>query len=299
MGTSLWRNVVTGVLLLGVFSLSVYAQNRGGPPGGPPRGPSGGPPSAPKPAPTKPAPNVVVTKKDKSTVRGQLIASDPASVTIKTKDAEESIPWSDIATISNGFTHAKALEQYRKDHGDNLCDTCHGEGKVRCDTCKGTGHDPASGKDCATCKGELLVDCKTPKCDKGQIPCTNKNCLKRSEGRWYERDGKMVRDFPTSKGTAWYSEGHAGHLIVKEGDVWNDKGICPTCNGKQTVADPACEGTSKRSCPECTKREGAEKCKDCENGEVACKTCNGTGMKKVPAPGSGGEGGGGATTKPG
>jgi hypothetical protein len=41
------------------------------------------------------------------------------------------------------YTQKKVIELWKRDHPDDLCADCHGEGKVICPTCKGTGRDPA------------------------------------------------------------------------------------------------------------------------------------------------------------
>jgi len=267
------------LLVIVAFILPV-AISHGRPPGGGYAGGGGSGGGKPKPATSKPAPTVTVIKKDKTTTHGQLIAVEPSQIKVQTKEGDILIAWADIRSVSNGLTRAKAIEQFRKEHPDQICSTCLGDGDIRCATCKGTGHDPASAKDCPTCKGELLVDCKTPKCDHGQVKCPN-TCLKRSEGFWHEKDGKMVRDFPGSNGaSSWFSEAHIGELIVREGNVFVSKGKCPTCDGKTTVPDTACDGTGKRPCPECIKRD-APSCKDCDHGSVKCTACDGTGIKKT------------------
>src|SRR2546423_12522780 len=123
-------------------------------------------------APEKPPSLITVTRTEGPPVRGTLVSSDPESVVIQPpakpgqKDTPEqmTIPWKDIKSVSNGLTRAKALEAWKAQHVDRLCETCHGERSVLCSTCKGTMHDPSVAKDCKTCGGELLVDCKASKC---------------------------------------------------------------------------------------------------------------------------------------
>jgi hypothetical protein len=237
----------------------------------------------PKPAAT---PIVTVTKNDGSIVRGKLTAAGPGSITVEgagvAATAPVQIAWRDIKTVSNGLTQAKALSQFKTEHADQLCETCHGSTTLLCATCKGTAHDPASGKDCKTCGGELLVTCKAPKCKEGKIPCTDK-CLKLSEGNWTTRDGLRVRTYKFKNGDAWISENHLGHIMVFEDGAIHDKGVCPTCGGTTTLTCPTCGGTSKVPCATCLARKEAPPCPaKCDKGHETCKACNGTGLKGAP-----------------
>lgn len=253
-------------------------------------------PRRPAPAPRQPAapvvPQVTVVKVDGTTVRGQLTASDPDSVTVTppakagSADAPEPVvvSWKDVRSVSNGFTQAKALVQWKQAHHDQLCETCHGDRTVLCPTCKGTAHDPAASKDCPTCHGELLVDCKGPRCDHGKVPCPN-HCLQLTEGRWITKeDGLKWRTFPLGRGYFSFSEHHLGHMITidrKAGTV-TDTGVCPVCNGVTKVDCPVCHGQGKTPCPTCVARKDAPACPaHCDQGHTKCPTCDGTGLKKV------------------
>src|SRR5438067_978413 len=85
-------------------------------------------------APTKP-PIITVIKTDGSAVRGQLNSSDPKGLSLQplVKNVPQgenvTIPWADIKTVSNGLTRQKAIEQWKKDHPEDLCPDCRGEGK--------------------------------------------------------------------------------------------------------------------------------------------------------------------------
>jgi len=262
--------------------------------------------AAPSPDHGKPAgPALVgVTRNDGSNIRGTIVSVDPDNVTIQPpapparparKDAPASEPvappvaviaWKDIRSVSNGLTQRKALDAWKAENHDKLCETCRGERTIYCPTCKGTGHEPTSGKDCKTCKGELLIDCKTPKCDHGQIPCPNPRCIKLSEGTWVmEADGKRWRNFPIGGGASYHiSEGHAGHVMTidTKNHTSSDGGVCPVCGGAQKIDDPACHGTGKVPCPTCVSRKDAADCPDhCDHGHVTCPTCGGTGLKKA------------------
>ena len=233
-------------------------------------------------------PLVTVVKLDGTSVRGSIVTVDPDQVTLtpapKTGPAATApsenlvIEWKEIKSVSNGMTAAKALAAWKETHGTELCGSCHGERTLACATCKGTAHDPASGKDCKTCKGELLVDCKAPKCKEGKIPCP-KPCLKLSEGRWYTKDGKRWRDFPIpGKGTYSISEGHLGQLIDTKNGGHGE--MCPTCGGKSVADCATCKGFGKIPCATCTSRKDAAACPaNCDHGRTKCETCKGTGLK--------------------
>jgi hypothetical protein len=243
--------------------------------------------AAPGQTPAKPAagaaPIVTVTKANGSTLRGKLTAAGPASITVEVAGVGATPPadiaWKYIKSVSNGLTQIKALQQFKAEHADELCDTCHGNTSLVCATCKGTGHDPASGKDCKTCKGELLVACRASKCKEGKVPCPAP-CLKLSEGKWTVQEGMKVRTFP---GGAWISEKHIGTMVSfdKAGQMV-DKGVCPTCGGTTAVTCPTCGGTSKVTCPTCLARKDAPSCAaHCDKGREICKGCDGTGLKRA------------------
>jgi hypothetical protein len=231
---------------------------------------------------------VTITKNDATTVIGSFVSADVDQVTLKPppkpgkKEESEpvSVPWSEIKRISNGMMQAKFLTEWKAEHRDQLCETCRGDRTILCPTCKGTMHDPASAKDCKTCGGELLVDCKGPTCDKGIIPCPN-TCLKLTEGKWVKHDdGKLWRKLPNG----WsFSDAHVGDLIFTDPKTKQseDKGKCPTCGGKTTIDCPICHGLAKVPCATCLARKDAAECPDhCDKGRVKCTTCEGTGLKK-------------------
>jgi hypothetical protein len=123
------------------------------------------------------------------------------------------------------------------------------------------------------------MDCKAPRCDHGQVPCPNR-CLKLTDPGWITKsDGKKWRRFPIKGGYFEASEAHVGELVlIKDNNGSTEP--CPTC-GKTTKVDcPTCHGTGKVPCAECSKNTAAPKCPDCDKGRQACKTCEGTGMKK-------------------
>ena len=243
------------------------------------------PPKAPA---TKPAPLVIVTKSDNTTVRGQLVAADPDNVTIKpppNAGAEDVvIQWKDIKRVSSGLTQARALEQWKIEHAGQLCEKCNGDRFITCPTCKGTAKAPASAKDCKTCGGAMEIKCKAPRCDNGKIPCPA-GCLKLSEGHWIKKsDGLMWRQFPRQRDGSWaeISEHHLGEKIVKdENGHERPGGPCPSCGGAAKVNCPECHGTAKAPCPTCKARADAPKCPDCEDGKKKCDACDGTGLKKA------------------
>jgi hypothetical protein len=242
----------------------------------------------PTPAEPKPPalPFVTVTKTDGTQTKGLLVASDPASITLrapsppgKPENEPFAVKWADVSKVSNGLSRQKVVAQWKVDKKDQLCTDCKGDGAVVCATCKGTLHDPAQlNKDCPTCKGELLMDCKAPRCDKGQIPCPNR-CLKLTDPGWFMKNGEKWRRFPERRGFFEVSEHHVGEIVVTK-DGRSSTEPCPTC-GKTTKVDcPTCHGTGKVPCGECSKNTAAPKCPDCDKGRQPCKTCDGTGMKK-------------------
>src|SRR2546423_1248536 len=172
-------------------------------------------------APAKP-PVVTVTKTDKTTIRGTLgdvtpqevnLTTIPRSSTQPAQGEQVKIAWSDIKSVSNGLTQQKVIELWKRDHPDDACPDCHGEGKVVCPTCHGTGRDPAAAKDCPTCHGAETIPCTTPKCDKGKMPCPKQH-LKLTEGTWYKKeDGTRWRKFPIRGGYAEVSEHHLGQIM--------------------------------------------------------------------------------------
>lgn len=262
------------------------------------------PARAPTPAPARAAAPaiVIVTKTDTTTVRGTLLSSDFDEVIVqpalrpgeRTPGEPVTVRWGQILRVSNGLTRMKILEDFKKANLANLCDTCHGDRLAFCATCKGTGNEPSSGADCPTCKGELLVDCKTPKCDDGKVVCPNADCLKLSVGTWAARpDGLKWRTFPNPGGGGGgrtVSERHVGELMLRTGNSWALSGKCPTCNGTTSIFDPVCHATGKMPCATCVARKEVPDCTaGCEVGQIACAECKGTGLKAgatLAAPGT-------------
>lgn len=228
-------------------------------------------------ATSKPVPIVIVTKADGTTARGKLISAEWDKVILSADGQDVTLKWHEISRLSNGLTRAKVIEEFKSANKGKLCESCQGNHDTRCDSCKGTSHLAAAVADCTTCKGELLVKCKSPGCKDGQIPCPAP-CLKLSQGRWIERDGKRIREFKSPGGTWFFSDAHLGELIVQEQGKWVSKGACPTCSGKQTLPDPACEATSKIPCPTHSKAT-SEPCPKCDHGRIVCTTCTGSGLK--------------------
>lgn len=254
--------------------------------------------SAPAPAPARAAAPaiVIVTKLDNSTVRGTIVSSDFNQIVVqpalrpneRTPGEPVTLRWGEILRVSNGLTRQKVLDDYKKQfRPDQLCETCHGDRMVYCTTCKGTRHTPASAADCATCKGELLVDCKTPRCEDGKIPCPEANCLKLTVGQWTTKpDGLKWRRFPSARGGFMeVSERHLGELVVRTGDSWALQGKCTVCNGTTIVFDAACHATGDVPCATCLARRDAPACPaNCELGLIACATCSGSGVKPGVTP---------------
>ncbi len=233
-------------------------------------------------------PIVTVIRGDGTTVRGKLASSNPKSLTVepvaKPKAAPEpavEIAWSDIKSVSNGLTQKKVIAQWKHDHSGDLCDACHGDGTTPCPTCKGTGRDAAKAKECPACHGEQTVACSTPRCDHGKIPCPRPH-LKLEEGTWAAKSdgGLRWRKFPSrGGGYSEVSERHLGQVVEIKDGVPQAPTDCGLCGNKMILDDPKCHGTGKVPCPECSKRAASEKCSDCERGRVACKTCQGLGLK--------------------
>ncbi|HVT90101.1 MAG TPA: hypothetical protein VHD56_14705 [Tepidisphaeraceae bacterium] len=243
------------------------------------------------PEPSKPAPIITIIRLDGTSVRGTVTSMGPIIIAFQpapkpnqpagTKLDPINLPWASVRSISNGMTHAKFMQQFKLEHAGQLCETCKGEGSSFCSTCKGTGHDPTKLTDCKVCHGELLVDCKGPKCDHGQIPCPSP-CLKFSEGEWIKRDDLRVRIWRFGNSYAWISEHHLGNMVTFDSKthVINDAGKCPLCGGTTHIDCPVCHGSGKSPCPTCAARTNVPACNDCDHGLVACKTCSGSGLKK-------------------
>lgn len=245
--------------------------------------------AAPNPPKPKLPPTITITRLDGTTVRGQFVSVDPLVVTVKPhlnpKEFGEptSIPWKEIAKVSNGLTHSKVLADWKKEYPERLCTTCHGTLQQTCDVCKGTGHDPESAKDCATCSGELLTDCKAPGCDKGKVICPAP-CIRLSQGNWIKKpDGLRWKRMPVGKGFAEISERHLGEIIIVDPGTGapDFRGKCTLCGGTSLADCPTCHGSDKVPCPECIGRTEAPPCPEhCEKGQKPCTTCDGTGMKQ-------------------
>jgi hypothetical protein len=231
---------------------------------------------------------VVITRNDGTSVKGKITSYDKDKVTIdaigKPKDPPVStdIAWDDIKRVSNGLTRSKALQKWKGEHHDALCQMCYGDGKIFCPTCHGTAHDPAASVGCPTCKGAAQLACTTKKCDHGNIPCPNPRCLKLSDSGWVKKpDGLRWKRFNGPNGAWWeWSEHHIGQVVDKVNGQWQNLGTCPVCGGVSTITDPVCRGSSEMPCPTCVKRTKSPPCPDkCDAGTVQCPTCKGTGLK--------------------
>jgi hypothetical protein len=232
-------------------------------------------------------PPITVTKTDGGTVRGKLLAYDRDKVTLEVAGKPNEppmtleIPWDQIKRVSSGLTREKAIQKWKAEHRDQLCQTCHGDGSVFCPTCHGTARDPAASTDCATCKGAAKAACKTPRCADGKIPCPDK-CLKITDPGWTKRpDGTRWKKIRMKNGaTAEVSEGHVGEIVELRDGVPTLAGKCPTCGGATTLIDPKCRGTGSEPCPACAKRRDAAPCQTgCGDGLAECPACRGTGAK--------------------
>jgi hypothetical protein len=96
------------------------------------------------------------------------------------------------------------------------------------------------------------------------------------------REGKRWRDIPGRGGSASISEGHLGELVEMENGVPTLKGKCPTCGGTTKVNCETCGGASLITCPKCEfLGKVGPPCPQCKGGQVECKTCEGTGIKKA------------------
>src|SRR6476659_1446392 len=104
-------------------------------------------------------PVVTVICKDGKTVRGTLESADPNELVLKTvpKGEQEKVAWSDITRVSNGLTREKAIEQFKKDHPDDICKVCGGDGMAPCASCHGTGFDQAKLVACDQCGGSGII----------------------------------------------------------------------------------------------------------------------------------------------
>ena len=242
--------------------------------------------NAQRPAAPKLPPIINVVKTDGSVVRGQFAGADHDGVSLRLivsgKPAADPtlIKWAEIKSTSNGLTRQKAIDQWKTDHKDELCSGCKGDRLVTCQTCKGVGHDPAASKDCKTCGGELLADCKAPKCEQGKIPCP-KPCLKATDAGWVKKpDDKRWRTFGNARHSINVSDGHLGQLVVLKDDQWQVL-PCETCGQTTKVDCPTCHGKAKMPCPTCKANKSAPDCASCEEGLEPCKTCAGTGLRKA------------------
>jgi hypothetical protein len=240
------------------------------------------PKPAPKPAPPKPNPIVTITKLDKTVVRGQLISAEPDQLVVKASGAAGepvTVRWSQIAKVSNGLTQEQAAEQWKAQHTpEQLCPDCRGNRGIACKDCHGTGHDPAKLVDCKDCGGGGVLFCPNKKCEEGQVDCPMP-CLKLTQGRWVDKDGKKVRMFG---GGAWVSSGHLGEVWEMKGGQPTSSGRCTTCEGTTKVDCKECAGMAYKICPTCHfEGKTGPACPTCELGRTPCTTCNSTGLRKA------------------
>ena len=240
----------------------------------------------------RPLPLVTVTRTDGSSLRGRLTASDPKAITVtpiarpKTRTEPEQLgeavqlAWGEIKSISSGLTRQRVIEQWKKEHPEDHCETCRASGRSECAACKGSGRDAAAAGDCPTCKGAQTVACDTPRCDGGMIPCP-RPCLKPTDAGWVKRDdGRRWRRIPApGGGTIEVSDGHLGEIIEIRNGQPQPPFKCPTCKGQMKVQCPKCHGDGQAPCAACTAAARTRPCPSCQRGQVACQTCTGLGLK--------------------
>ena len=235
---------------------------------------------APQASAAKPGPIVTIKKTDGTTVRGQLVSPEPDQLVIKAPGAAgETITfrWSQIKSISNGLTQEQSAAQWKALHKDELCPDCNGDRGVPCKDCHGTGFDQSKLVPCKDCGGAGALFCTNKKCNDGQVDCP-KPCIKLSEGRWYMKDGKRVRNV----GRGWVSDGHLGELFDTKGGAFTPLGKCPNCNGTTKVDCRDCGGLAYKICPTCNfEGKTGPACPTCEGGRTPCTTCGATGLKKA------------------
>jgi hypothetical protein len=80
------------------------------------------------------------------------------------------------------------------------------------------------------------------------------------------------------------SEFHVGQIVELVDGVPQAPKPCPLCNGTYKIDDPKCHGTGQLPCGTCATavvKDAKQKCHDCERGLVACKSCDGTGVKSL------------------
>lgn len=225
---------------------------------------------------------VIIFETGGKSVSGELTEITPAQVTVKPSPLAKpvTVAWANIQRLSNGMTRQKVVDDWRKNHVELLCDTCHGDGTTDCPTCHGTGVDPAQAKPCEKCNGigvlGKCVQCKGAK----TIPCPN-SCLKESSFANVAKgaDGKRWLHLHKGAFTIDVSDAHIGQVVsLKNGQP--DISVCPVCGGKSLITCPTCHGTGDQACATChgTGKIGPP-CPDCKAGKVECKDCNGTGLK--------------------
>jgi hypothetical protein len=104
------------------------------------------------------------------------------------------------------------------------------------------------------------------------------------EGQWYKKDdGRMWRKFPgRGGGYSEVSEGHVGQIVELVDGIPQAPKECPLCHGTYKIDDAKCHGSGQLPCNTCTTaavKDAKQKCHDCDRGQVACKKCDGTGVK--------------------
>jgi len=221
---------------------------------------------------------ITVKKTDGTSATGEMLSADPESITLLPPGKKDAvvIAWKDVASVSNGLTQKLALGVWKNKHADRLCGTCEGNGTLIHETCEGKGINPETKKDCVPCKGVGGVGkCTNVKCKEGKVDCPG-DCLKRSVGKWVQRNGQWYREWQIGKLTSWASEHHLGELFTVGPNGYEPKGNCNICQRTSKVDCSVCEGKKLIPCKPCSGLGiTGPACTDCKAGRLVCHDCKG------------------------
>ncbi len=120
----------------------------------------------------------------------------------------------------------------------------------------GPGDAPVA---CPQCAGQGFIPCPVH-CIAGKVRCPG-NCLKPDDPRWqvmtvpgHDPSTKWIT-FPYHKqgenGSHRWSFAHCGQVVVYQGGIPLNIGVCPTCHGTCKVDCKTCKGLGHVNCPLC------------------------------------------------
>lgn len=168
--------------------------------------------------------------------------------------------------------HGLGEEKCRNCHGTGRCIDCNGRGQWPCNVCGGSGL-------CRTCHGTGDVMC---------TKCRGKGTIKDGDFNWKKCPkcgGSGRTPCPDCRSGMQTAVKALSYMTLGHGSTYgHGSGKCSNCGGLGQIICKTCQGTGQ--CTKCGGRglvtchhcAGSGKCPNCDNGQVVCERCDGSGF---------------------